>query len=134
MVGYRQKIIEMLQLVDVFFVVFHSALIIFVLFGWLVPRLRTAHLICVLLTGGSWFILGLFYGIGYCPLTDWHWQVLRKMGETGLPASYVQYILKRLTGIGIPAGTADALTLMGWLAALMVATYLRASVFLKRKR
>ncbi|MDR4987481.1 MAG: DUF2784 domain-containing protein [Bacteroidales bacterium] len=123
-----------LTLADIFFVVFHSALIIFILFGWLVPRLRTAHLICVLLTGGSWFILGLFYGIGYCPLTDWHWQVLHRMGETGLPVSYVQYILKRITGIGITASAADTLTLFGWLAALIIATYLRAADFLKRKR
>ncbi len=88
----------LLQALDVFFVVFHSALILFVLFGWILRPLRTIHLIVVLLTGASWFILGLFYGIGYCPLTDWHWQVLRQLGETGLPPAYVQYILQRSCG------------------------------------
>ncbi len=102
-------------MLDVFFVVFHSALILCVLFGWIFPKTRKAHLVVVGLTGGSWFILGLFYGIGFCPLTEWHWQILRKMGETGLPASYVQYVLDRLTGIAVSASFADRITLLGWL-------------------
>ncbi len=124
----------MLQFIDIFFVIFHSALILFNLFGWIVPRLRKAHLVCVLLTGGSWFILGLFYGIGYCPLTDWHWQVLMKMGETGLPASYVQYILERITGISISARTADLATVIGWGVALIIATYLQVKRFLGKSK
>lgn len=123
----------MLQFIDVFFVVFHSALILFNLFGWIVPRLRKAHLACVLLTGGSWFILGLFYGIGYCPLTDWHWQVLRKMGETGLPASYVQYILERITGISVSARTADLATVIGWGMALIIAAYFQVRKLFPKK-
>lgn len=105
----------LLQLLDIFFVVFHSALIVFILFGWIFPKTRMAHLIVALLTGGSWFILGLFYGIGFCPLTEWHWQVLRQMGETGLPVSYVQYIMNRLTGISMTASFADQITFLGWL-------------------
>ncbi len=124
----------MLQFIDVFFVVFHSALILFNLFGWIVPRLRKAHLVCVLLTGGSWFVLGLFYGIGYCPLTDWHWQVLMKMGETGLPASYVQYILERITGISISARTADLATVIGWGMALIIAAYFQVKRFLGKSK
>ncbi len=123
-----------LQLLDIFFVVFHSALILFILFGWLVPRLRLAHLICVLLTGGSWFLLGLIYGIGYCPLTDWHWAVLYKMGKTGLPGAYIPYILERLLGISLTARTADAITLLGWLAALIVSVSLQIRLFINKRK
>ncbi len=112
--------------------VFHSALILFILSGWLVQRLRMLHLICVLLTGGSWFILGLFYGIGYCPLTEWHWQVLRELGKTGLPESYVQYILKRLLGISITAATADMITLLGWLAGLVISVFLQVRKYFSK--
>ena len=31
--------------------------------------------------------LGAVYGWGYCPCTDWHWDVKRRLGETGLPRS-----------------------------------------------
>jgi len=47
-------------------------------------KTRKANLILLLLTGLSWFGLGIFYGWGYCPLTDWHWKVLRELGETGI--------------------------------------------------
>ncbi len=123
----------MLQFLDIFFVVFHSALIIFILFGWIFRPLRMAHLICVLLTGGSWFILGLFYGMGYCPLTEWHWQVLTAMDhQVVLPASYVQYILERLLAISISARTADVITFLGWLAALMISLSIHLCKYLRR--
>ncbi len=124
----------LLQALDVFFVVFHSALILFVLFGWILRPLRTIHLIVVLLTGASWFILGLFYGIGYCPLTDWHWQVLRQLGETGLPPAYVQYILQRLLRIHITPAFSDLITLLGWAGALIIAIYLQYMKLRKRKQ
>ncbi len=122
-----------LQLLDGFFIVFHSLLILFILFGWMIPRLRMVHLVCILLTGGSWFILGLFYGIGYCPLTDWHWQVLRKLGETSLPHAYIPYIINRLLGISLTARTADVITLLGWLAALIVSVSLQIRLFIKKR-
>lgn len=120
-----------LHALDIFFVVFHSMLIIFILFGWIYKGLRLLHLVVVLLTGVSWFVLGLFYGIGYCPLTDWHWEVLRQLGERALPTAYVQYILDRLLGISISPAFSDAITLLGWMAALLIAVYLQ---YLKRKQ
>ncbi len=120
-----------LHALDIFFVVFHSILIIFILFGWIYKGLRLLHLVVVVLTGASWFVLGLFYGIGYCPLTDWHWKVLRQLGERDLPTAYVQYILDRLLGISISPAFSDAITLLGWMAALLIAVYLQ---YLKRKQ
>ncbi|WP_026946889.1 DUF2784 domain-containing protein [Algoriphagus marincola] len=85
-----------LFLADWFFVIFHSVLILFNLFGWVWRKTRKAHLITISLTLLSWGFLGIWYGWGYCPLTDWHWQVLEKMGTEGLPNSYISYLLERL--------------------------------------
>ncbi len=114
-----------LHVLDIFFVVFHSVFILFILFGWIYPKWRIFHLAAVLLTGISWFILGIFYGLGYCPLTDWHWSVLRQLERTDLTTAYVQYILDRLLGIQITPSFSDIITLLGWLAALIISVYLQ---------
>jgi hypothetical protein len=108
---------------DVFFIVFHSLLIVFNLLGWLYRPLRRLNLITLLLTGASWFLLGAFYGLGYCPLTDWHWQVLYALGEQSLPTSYVQYLAERLLGIEMSTKTADILTGLGFLVALALSLF-----------
>jgi hypothetical protein len=89
----------MYAVLDIFFLVFHASLIAFILTGWIWKRTRRLHLLVMVLTSLSWFVLGLFYGIGYCASTDWHWQVKRARGETGLPNSYVKYYIDRLTGL-----------------------------------
>ncbi len=98
------------KLLDVFFLVFHLGLVLFILTGWLWQRTRPWHFAVVLLTLASWFLLGLRFGIGYCPLTDWHFQVLRKMGETNLPGSYISYLITRYTGIIVSQMLADIVT------------------------
>ncbi len=115
----------LLHVLDIFFVVFHSVFILFILFGWICRKWRIIHLTAVVLTGLSWFVLGLFYGIGYCPLTDWHWSVLRQLERTDLPTAYVQYILDRLLGIQITPSFSDTITLLGWLGALLISVYLQ---------
>jgi hypothetical protein len=88
-----------LALGDYFFFIFHLLFILFVLTGWMIYRLRKVHLAVLLLTFSSWFILGIWYGIGFCPLTEWHWQILRMAGHRELPFSYVSFLIQRLTGI-----------------------------------
>jgi len=89
----------MYTFLDYFFIVFHGSLILFILTGWAWKRTRRIHLITTGLTILSWFGLGIFYGWGYCPCTDWHWEVKRKLGETNLPSSYVKYYADKLTGL-----------------------------------
>jgi len=101
----------MLVLADYFFTVFHLLLILFNLFGWIWKPLRKAHLVVISLTLASWFILGIWYGWGYCPFTDWHWQVLRELGHTGLPSSYVSFLVTRITGFIPPVKWVDGITL-----------------------
>ena len=87
-----------MHVLDHGFALFHSVLVGFCLLGWLSRRTRRAHLVTMCLVMLSWFGLGPVYGFGYCPLTDWHWQVKRRLGETGLPASYVKYFVDAATG------------------------------------
>ena len=115
---------ELLHVLDLFFVLFHTAWILFSLFGWIPRRTRRANLVVLLLTAASWLGLGFFFGLGYCPLTDWHWQVLRALGHRDLPRSYTQYLLIRLLGIRLAASTVDVLTAAGAAAALVVSVWL----------
>ncbi len=97
--------------IDWIFMVFHSALILFILFGWIWKSLRIANFMVLSLTFASWSILGIWYGFGYCPLTDWHWSVLYKLGQRDLPVSYVQFLIGRVLRIKISPQMADIMTL-----------------------
>lgn len=108
------------RLYDLLFVAFHTALIVFNMLGWAWRRTRRFHLLTISATLLSWFGLGIVYGWGYCPLTDWHWQVKRALGETGLPASWVKYYLDQLTGVAWNAALVDGLVVGIALAALVL--------------
>ena len=114
----------MYAFLDVFFVVFHSALVLFNLFGWIWRRTRRLHLVTISLTIASWFGLGLFYGWGYCPSTDWHWEVKRRLGETGLPRSYIKYYADALTGMSWDPAQVNALVLVLGVSALGLSIWL----------
>lgn len=105
---------------DAFFVVLHSAVIGFNLFGWCWLRARRANLMLLLATAASWTLLGAFYGLGYCPLTDWHYQVLMDAGVSDLPRSYIAYMFERVSGWRPPALATDVATAVVFAAALAV--------------
>jgi hypothetical protein len=92
---------------DYLFIILHGGFSLFNLTGWAWKKTRRLHLITIGLTILSWFGLGIFYGWGYCPSTEWHWQIKRKLGETDLPYSYVKYYVDRLTGFSWNALTVD---------------------------
>jgi hypothetical protein len=124
----------MLHLLDIFFVVFHTALILFNMFGWIWEKTRMANLVTLLLTGCSWLFLGLIVGsLGYCPLTDWHFKILERLGKTDLPYSYIKYLADRVTGLDIDARMADAFTLYGFLVALALSIIINITLRLKKK-
>ena len=107
------------HMLDALFVALHTLLVGFNLLGWAWRRTRRLHLVTISATLLSWFGLGLVYGWGYCPLTDWHWEVKRALGETALPASCVEYYLDRLTGFDWSPATVDALVVGFAFAALL---------------
>ncbi|MHC2066936.1 DUF2784 domain-containing protein [Bremerella sp. T1] len=88
----------MLIFLDYFLLLFHLALTAFNALGWAFERTRKAHLILILLTLASWTVLSPYYGWGYCPFTDWHWQVKRALGESPLPGSFIKYCIDGVTG------------------------------------
>ena len=113
-----------MKFLDIFFTVFHTCLVLFILFGWIWKKTRKLNLICILLTAASWLFLGIFYGLGYCPLTDWHFNILRKLGYTDLPDSYLSFLFTRLTRLQIEQSLVDAVTMWGLIIALMISLYL----------
>jgi hypothetical protein len=108
------------QFLNVFFFVFHSAFTLFNALGWIWKKTRVANLITLIVTGLSWFVLGIWYGIGYCPCTDWHWQVREVLGYHDMPMSYMKFLLDQLTGLNWNAILVDYGTLIGFMLALTV--------------
>jgi hypothetical protein len=124
-----------MKFLDIFFTVFHTCLVLFNLFGWIWKKTRPYNLVCLLLTAASWVMLGLFYGFGYCPLTDWHFSILRKLGHTDLPDSYLSFLFTRLTGIELDQALVDAVTTWGLILALAISLYLNLwHVILQRRK
>ena len=123
------------RILDIFFLIFHTFLIFFNLFGWIWERTRKLNLIVLLLTGASWLFLGLIVGtLDYCPLTDWHFKILEKLGNTDLPNSYIKYLANRLTGLDINASLVDDVTLWSFLAALIISIALNLRDYKKGKK
>lgn len=92
------------------FFVFHTAWVVFTCLGWIWRRTRRWQFATALLTAISWFGLGAWFGWGYCPCTDWHWQVRARLGYDN-PPSYIQMLIREVAGIDIAPAAADALTL-----------------------
>jgi len=123
----------MASLLDIFFFIFHILIILFNLLGWIWQKTRKWNLAILLLTGFSWLILGIWYGLGYCPFTEWHWQVRQKLGYHDMPASYIKFLIKSLTGINLNARLVDIITLVFFLAALIISVFLNKRDWLRRR-
>ena len=92
-------------------------------------RTRRYQLTTVSLTAVSWFGLGFWYGWGYCPCTAWHWQVRSRLGLVD-PPSYIQLLVREVTGIALGARAADALALVS----LAAATFLGVTPSVRDRR
>ena len=122
------------RLLDALLLASHTLLIGFNLLGWIWPRTRRLHLFTITATLLSWFGLGIFWGWGYCPLTDWHWEVKRALGETGLPGSWVKYHLDLVTGLDWSAGVVDAAVTGSAFGALATSVHLNWKYRSRRRR
>ena len=113
----------MLAFLDLFFTVFHTAFTLFNLIGWIWKKTRRLHLITLLLTLLSWLILGIWYGLGYCPLTDWHWDVKRMLGER-VRGSFNKYMLDAIFQADLDRGLVDGITIGGLVVVIVLSVYL----------
>ncbi|PKP24309.1 MAG: DUF2784 domain-containing protein [Bacteroidetes bacterium HGW-Bacteroidetes-2] len=119
-----------LHLLNYFFFTFHTLLVLFNLFGWVFPKSRKLHFISLLLTFFSWGVMGIWKGFGYCFLTNWHYQVLRKLGERGMPNSYISFLIEKRTGWLPNADLVNTLTLTFTLVAFACSLWVN---FFRRK-
>ena len=72
--------------------------------------------------------------LGYCPLTDWHFNVLEKLGKTDLPNSYIKYLTDRITGLELNASLVDNITLYVFLAAFAASIFLNIRDYVRSKK
>ena len=101
---------DFLKILDIILYLAHILLIGFNVLGWIWQKTRKWHLLCIILTALSWFVLGIWYGFGYCFLTDWQWDIKRKMGETALPSSFIDHFLNQVMGFSIDPVLIDYVT------------------------
>ncbi len=109
-----------LVFLDWFFIVFHTVLVLFNVFGWAVRKWRRWNLWCLAITAISWFVMGLWYGVGYCICTDWHWQVRQALGYELVDRTYVQFLVRTLTGIEPPLGLTKTVSGVVFVVALVL--------------
>jgi hypothetical protein len=119
---------------DVFFFTFHILLIFFNLFGWIFKPLRKWNRLTLGLTAFSWLGLGIFYGWGYCFLTDWHWQVREKLGYEMSSNSYVHFLLTTLFPVSISESAVDVLTATLFTMAVVASTFTYVRDFRRKGR
>ncbi|ULQ51631.1 DUF2784 family protein [Flavihumibacter fluvii] len=100
------------QFLNIFFFVFHTIFTVFNIAGWVFSATRKWNLLTLSLTTFSWFVLGIWYGWGYCFCTDWHWQVRSALGYTDKSNSYIHFLLLKLTGINFPEQLVESCTLI----------------------
>jgi Protein of Unknown function (DUF2784) len=99
------------SVLNIFFFVFHTAFTLFNITGWAFRSVRRWHLITMLLTAASWFILGIWYGWGYCVCTDWHWKVRAAMGIHDHSRSYIHFLILKITGYNLNTDLVEQATL-----------------------
>ncbi|AWO00666.1 DUF2784 domain-containing protein [Chitinophaga alhagiae] len=122
------------QFLNIFFFVFHTVFTLFNITGWMFPATRKWNLITLLLTAFSWFILGIWYGWGYCFCTDWHWDVRERLGYHDAQNSYIHFLLVKLTGLDVNAQTVETLTLVVFLVSLVLSVWLNVRDYRKRRK
>ena len=113
-----------LRILDLLLTLLHFVIIGFNLFGWIWKRTRKLHFIIICATAACWFILGIWFGIGYCPITDWDWHIKEKLGEHDLPNSFIKYYADMVTGHSVNAGFIDILTAACFFTAAILSVYL----------
>jgi hypothetical protein len=108
-----------LLVLDIAFFVLHAALILFNMFGWAFRATRKWLLVTLGLTAASWFIVGYWWGWGYCFCTDWHFAIRRARGFDEYDATYIQLLARVLIGQGMSDAFAQNLALATFIAMLI---------------
>lgn len=122
----------LLQSLDYLIHFIHLIIIVINLTFWIFPKTRKIHLVVMGITWFSWLVVGYFYGWGYCFLTDWHWQVKTKLGETQLPYSYLTYLSNNILGFHLSEGFVYGLTMYTFIFVLVMTLFIQFLQWKKR--
>ena len=112
------------KVLDYFFFFFHTSLILFNSLGWIFPPFRKWNLIMLLLTAFSWFVLGIWFGWGYCLCTDWHWTIRRHLGYHDMSNSYIHFLILKFTGVNFPERLVNTVTSIVFVLSLSISLWL----------
>jgi len=116
---------------NIFFFAFHTVFTLFNMVGWAFPKTRKLHLITLSLTAFSWFILGIWYGWGFCFCTQWHWEVRRKLGFVDESNSYIHFLILKVTGINLSEDLVETGTLIVFLICIALSLTLNIKDYRK---
>lgn len=122
------------QFLNIFFFVFHTLLILFNVLGWLFKKTRLLNLVTLLITGFSWFILGIWYKTGYCFLASWHWAIRKKLGYAITEHSYIKFLLHALTGFTLPDLVLKCIITTFFLVSLLLSIVLNSRDLISKRR
>jgi hypothetical protein len=86
-----------LLIADWFLNLLHFVIVVALCAGWVFQKTRFFHRILISVVTVCWVLIGPLTGhaIGYCPVTDWGWQVRKARGETDLEYGYINYLLEK---------------------------------------
>src|SRR5437868_16927 len=112
------------KFLDIFFIVFHTVFTLFNIVGWIFRRTRKLHLLTILLTALSWFVLGIWYGWGYCVCTHWHWLVREHLGYSTPSNSYIHFLIYEITGANLNEEMVQKATLYVFLFTFVMSVWL----------
>lgn len=122
-----------LRLADYALISFHTVLVLFNCTGWIWARTRRWHLATLGATAASWFVLGLWFGPGYCVCTDLQWRVKAALGEKITEDTYVQFLVARLTGLRFDAQTTSCATAVVFGVVAVLSVWLNLRDWRRRK-
>jgi hypothetical protein len=123
----------MLSVLNIFFFLFHTVFTLFNVVGWMFTNTRKLHLITMVLTAGSWFVLGIWYGWGYCFCTDWHWQVREALGYRDHSNSYIHFLILKITGLDVNPGLVDTVTVIVFAVSMLASLWVNRSMVFRRR-
>jgi len=125
--------ITMLQFLDYFFLIFHAVFTIFNMTGWIWKKTRKVHLATIAATAFSWFIIGIWYGWGFCFCTDWHWRVREALGRPIRSYSYIHFLILETTGMDLPPAMVDNATMAIFIACCCMSILLNTRDYLRHR-
>ena len=120
-----------LKLLNISFHLIHLSIISFFLFGWLFETMRLPHLILSLLILLSWFGLGIFFGFGYCLVTDIQWRIKRRLKQEPATEFYVKYMIDKMTGLDTNPQFINGMTTYTYFGILIISIILFSFRWLK---